>query len=180
MISFRSKITQKILGYIFLHEGSALYVNEMCRRFGVDRGNLVRKLKELEEEGILKSEWRGNQRYYTLNPSFPLIKEYKKIILKTVGFEAMLKTALQEVEDIKKAILFGSYAQDKMDLSSDIDLLVVGNHNTIELQRKIAAVQKTTNREVNVISMSPKEYSKKLKTDPLLKSIHEKKRIILL
>ena len=80
MIALRSKITQKILGYFFLHEGSAMYVNEMCRRFGSDRGNSVRKLKELEEEGILKSEWKGNQRYYSLNPSFPLRREYKRII----------------------------------------------------------------------------------------------------
>lgn len=180
MLSFRSKITQKILGYIFLHEGSALYINEMCRRFGVDRGNLVRKLRELEKEGILQSEWKGNQRYYSLNTEFPLLKEYKKIVLKTIGFEQMLKRSLGEVQGLQKALLFGSYAEDKMDVSSDIDLLVVGNHDTIDLQRKIVALQKNIDREINVISMSPQEYQRKQKTDSLLKSIHAKRRISLL
>jgi len=180
MLSLRAKNTQKILNYFFFHERSELYINEMCRRFGLDRGNLVRKLKELEEEGILRSEWKGNQRYYSLNTSFPLFKEYKKIFVKTMGFEPAVKGLLKEVPGVKKALLFGSYAQDRMDVSSDIDLLVVGTHDTIELQKKIAGVQKTMDREINVVSMSPAEYERKRRTSPLLKSIRTKKTILLL
>ena len=180
MLSLRAKNTQKILNYFFLHERSELYVNEMCRRFGLDRGNLVRKLKELEEEGILRSEWKGNQRYYSLNPSFPLFKEYQKIFVKTMGFEPALKGILKKLSGIRKALLFGSYAQDKMDASSDIDLLVVGTHDTIELQKKIAGLQKTMDREINVISMSPVEYERKRRLNPFLKSIQAKKNIPLL
>ena len=180
MLSLRAKNTQKILSYFFLHEGNELYVNEMCRRFGLDRGNLVRKLKELAEEGILRSEWKGNQRYYSLNPSFPLFKEYKKIFVKTLGFEPAVKGILKEIPGIRKALLFGSYAQDKMDPSSDIDLLVVGLHDTIELQKRIARLQKTLDREINVISMSPEEYERKRRTSPLLKSIQARKTVPLL
>ncbi|MDI6809166.1 MAG: nucleotidyltransferase domain-containing protein [Candidatus Eisenbacteria bacterium] len=180
MLSLRSQVTQKILGHFFLHEGNAMYVNEMCRRLDVDRGNLIKKLKELEGEGVLKSEWKGNQRYYFLNPSFPLLKEYKKIILKTVGFEHILRKTLQEVKGLRKAILFGSYAQDRMNLSSDIDLLAIGTHSTIDLQKKIAELQKAVDREINVISMSPQEYERKRKTDSLLKSIGKRKSIPIL
>ena len=128
MLSLRSKIVQSVLGYFMLHEEAELYVNEMARRFSLDDGNLARKLKELEQEGILKSRLRGKERYYSLNESFPLLKEYKKIILKTVGFEEILNNALKHLKGIEKAYLFGSYAEDKMDVSSDIDLVVVGKH----------------------------------------------------
>lgn len=180
MLGLGSKIAQKLLEYLFLHRGANLYVNEMCRRFGVDRGNLVKKLKEFEKEGILTSEWRGNQRYYSLNDSFPLIKEYQRIIFKTVGLEESLKKAIGEVTGIKIAVLFGSYAEDKMDLSSDIDLLVVGDHDTLELQKKISQFQKTIDREINVVSMGTKEYKRKQKADALLRSIRRKKSIPLL
>jgi predicted nucleotidyltransferase len=180
MINFRSKIAREIMNYLFLHEGTSLYVNEMSRRFGVDRGNLVRKLKELEKEGILKSEWKGNQRYYSLNPSFPLINEYKKIIFKTSGLEHGLKKVLEDVKGVKKAVLFGSYAADKMDLSSDIDVLVIGEHDTLDLQKKISQFQKSIDREINVINMGTKEYDKKLNTDPLLRTIQEGKSISIL
>jgi len=176
MISLRSKITQSVLGYLFLHEGVQLYVNEMSRRFQVDRGNLVRKLKNLEDEGILKSQWQGNQRYYSLNPAFPLIKEYKRIIMKTVGLEALLKDNLKGLKGIKEVFLFGSYAEDKMDLSSDLDLLVIGEHNTLDLQKKIADLQKTMDREINILSLGTSEYKKKIKSDPILQSITKKKK----
>ena len=180
VLGLRSKIAQEVLGYLFLHQGASLYVNEMCRRFGVDRGNLVKKLKELEKEGILTSEWKGNQRYYSLNDSFPLIKEYKQIILKTVGLEGSLRKAIVEVKGVKIAVLFGSYAEDKLDLSSDIDLLVVGDHDTLELQKKISQFQKSVDREINVVSMGTKEYERKQKADALLRSIRQKKSIPLL
>ncbi len=180
MISLRSRITQAVLGYFMLHEGAELYINEMARRFSLDDGNLTRKLKELETEGILRSEPKGKECYYSLNPSFPLLKEYKRLILKTVGFEHRLREALREVKGIQQAILFGSYAADKMNVSSDLDLLVIGKHDTIALQRKIAELQKTTDREINVISMSEEEYKRKRKTHPLLKSIHQKKSISIL
>ena len=180
MISLRSQITQAVLGYFMLHESAELYINEMARRFSLDDGNLTRKLKELEEEGILRSESKGKERYYSLNPSFPLLKEYKKLILKTVGFEHLLKEALLEVQGIQHAILFGSYASDKMNASSDLDLLVIGKHDTIALQRKIAELQKTMGREINVISMSEEEYKRKRRTHPLLKSIRQKKSVSIL
>lgn len=179
MVSLRSRITQAVLGYFMLHEDSELYVHEMARRLSLDQGNLDRKLKELEKEDILKSDLRGKERYYSLNASFPLLQEYKKIILKTVGFEQSLKQLLKTVKGLEHAYLFGSYARNKMDRSSDIDLLVVGDHSAIELQRKIAEIQKSVKREINVISMSAGEYRKKQRSDPFLKSILQKKKVQL-
>ncbi|MFC2149510.1 nucleotidyltransferase domain-containing protein [Candidatus Auribacterota bacterium] len=180
MISLRSKITQAVLGYFMLHESAELYVNEMARLLSLDQGNLDRKLKELEKEGLLKSDIRGKERYYSLNAAFPLLQEYKKIVLKTIGLEQRLKEVLRAVNGIEMSCLFGSYAGDKMDLSSDIDLLVVGSHSVIELQREIAKIQKTMSRELNVISMSSSEYQEKHNSDALLKSILRKKNIRLL
>lgn len=180
MISLRSDITQKVLGYFMLHETAQLYINEMARRLSIDDGNLTRKLKELEQEGIFKSELNGRERYYSLNRSFPLLKEYKRIILKTVCFEHALKENLKEVKGLRRAIIFGSYAEDKMDASSDIDLLAIGNHDTIDLQRKVSALKKTLEREINIVSMSESEYQRKKKTHPLLKSIEQKKKVVIL
>ncbi len=180
MLSLRAKLTQKIFNYFILQEEKESYVNDLARILDVESGNLTRKLSELEREGILRSRWQGKQRYYSLNKNFPLLKEYKNIILKTVGFEQLLKIVLKKITGIKKAIIFGSYAQDQMDSHSDIDLLVVGEHGTVDLQRSIAQVQKEVHRDINVVSMSVQEYDKKRKTDPFLKSIGTKKIINLI
>lgn len=180
MIGLRSKITQKVLGYFMLHEEAELYVNEMARRLDVDAGNLVRKLKSLEREGILKSRERGRERYYSPNKSYALYREYRRIILKTVGLEHLLKEALLQVRGIQAACLFGSYARNRMDPSSDIDLLLMGTHSTVDAQRKIASVKKSVDREINVVSMSPEEYRGGHGTHPLLKSIRSKQTVPLL
>ncbi len=176
----RSKITQAVLSYFFLQEDKAMYVNEIARRLNLNRGNLVRKLKELEVEGILRSKWQGNQLYYSLNSEFPLIKEYKNIICKTVGLEHILRERLKGLSEIKKVFIFGSYADDKMDISSDIDLLVVGDQDTIELHKMIAQVQKITDRAINTVSMSLEEFEKKKITEPFLKNIFKQKIIKIL
>ncbi|MDE2010362.1 MAG: nucleotidyltransferase domain-containing protein [Candidatus Omnitrophica bacterium] len=160
-----------------LQQDAERYVSDLSRSLDLDIGNLVRKLNQLEKEGILKSRLQGNQRYYSLNKNFPLLKEYKNIVLKTIGLEQVLKTALGRIPGIKKAVIFGSYASDKMDAHSDIDLLVVGAHGTVELQKAIAQVQKSIQRAINAVSMSLKEYSRKKGTDPFLKSVETKKNV---
>ena len=92
MISLRSQWTSKLLTYLFLHETESYYVNELARILGCDRGNLVRKLNELAKEGLLKSEFRGNQKYYSINKSFPLRKEYRAMLQKTFGLEEILSS----------------------------------------------------------------------------------------
>jgi len=177
MLSLRSKISQKVLNYFYLQQGAETYVSNLSRSLHIEVGNLTRKLNEIEKEGVLKSRWQGNQRYYSLNKSFPLFKEYKNIVLKTIGLEQILKAALSNISGIKKAVIFGSYAQNKMDSHSDVDLLVIGAHNTIDLQRAISDIQKSIQREINAVNMSLPEYTKKKKNDPFLKSIEAKKSI---
>ncbi len=180
MLSFRSKITRAVLSYFLLHDHAEMYVLEIARRLHLDDSNLAKKLLELEREGILKSRERGKERYYSLNLSFPLLKEYKQIILKTVGLEGALKTLLQNIPGLEEAYLFGSYAKDRMDSASDIDLLAVGGHDTVELRKSLSQVQKTTDREINLISMSRAEYEKRKKQDSFVRSLQKSKKVKLI
>ena len=179
MLSLRSKVTKTVLGFFMLHEHAEMYVREMARRFHLDDGNLTKKLKELEEEGVLKSRERGREKYYSINPVFPLLKEYRQIILKTVGLEGILKGLLQGISGLEEAYLFGSYASHQMDSASDIDLLAVGNHDTLDLRKKLSQVQKTIDREINLISMGQPEYEKRKKQDSFIKSLQKSKKIRL-
>ena len=171
MISLRSKITRKILDFFFLNPRVKKYTNELARLLELDPKNLDRKLKELEKGGLLKSEFLGRQRYFYLNARFPLLKEYKKIILKTLGFEKDLAAALKKLPQLKEAYLFGSYAKDKMDASSDIDILLVGSHSPLAAQKVILTFQRKIGREINIVDMTKKEFAaKKRSQDNFLKN----------
>ena len=178
MISIKSKIIRPLLNFYFLHPEHSFYMNEIARRFNIDKRNLARKLKELEKEGLFVSKVSGNQRYYSLNKKYPLYKEYRNIFMKTVGIEEKLKSALSNIDGIKEAYIYGSYARDKMDAFSDIDIIIIGSHDTIMIQKEISKLQKDMDREINVINIGLKEFNdKKNSRDPFILDIFKNKNI---
>jgi len=178
LISLRSEITKKLLNYFFINPHESLYINELSRKFNFDKRNLVKKLKELEKEGILKSQVRGNLKLYSINKSYPLYKEYKRIIFKTIGLEDKLKRVLKDVDGVKQAFIYGSYAKDKMDTHSDVDLLVIGYHEIVLLQRKLNSLQKEIDREINSVNMDEHELKQRIKNkDPFILGVFKKKHI---
>lgn len=181
MISIRSKVAIKLLDYFFLNPDAKAYINELARILDLDPKNTETKLKEFEKDGIFKSEFRGKERYFYLAKNNPILKHYRQIFLKTYGIEKKLKDTLNGIIGLKEAYIFGSYATNKMDSSSDIDILVIGTHSSIELQRLIAKLQKDTGRELNVTNLHPQEFDlKKKNKDPFIAKIFKTKIIKLI
>jgi predicted nucleotidyltransferase len=163
MISIRSKVAIKLLDYYFLNPDAQNYINELARILELDPKNTETKLKEFEKSGFFKSEFRGKERYFFLAKDSPILEHYRQIFLKTYGIEKRLKDMIRDIKGLKEAYIFGSYAANKMDSSSDIDILAVGSHSVLELQRHIAKLQKDTAREFNVTNLSQKEFAAKKK-----------------
>ena len=181
MISLRSKVAIKLLDYYFLNPDSQHYINELARILELDPKNTETKLKEFEKEGLFKSEFRGKERYFFLEKDNPVLEHYRQIFLKTHGIEKRLKDMLSNIKGLKEAYIFGSYASNKMDSSSDIDILAIGSHSVLELQRLIAKLQKDTGREFNVTNLSLKEFeAKKKDKDPFINSVFKTKTIKLI
>jgi len=178
MIAFRSKITISLLGYYFLNPNVPHHINELANLLEVDLGNLFRKLKELESEGILISETRGNQKYFSLNKNYPLLKEIKKIYEAKYGIAELLKGKLAKLKGLQEGYIFGSYVKNTLQQESDIDILLIGTHKSIEAKRLILPLQKIIQREINIIDLAPQEFKKRQKNnDELLKNIFSSKII---
>ncbi len=180
MISLRSKVAIKLLDYYFLNPDAQAYINELARILELDPKNTETKLKEFEKEGFFKSEFRGKQRYFFLAKDNPVLEHYRQIFLKTYGIEKRLKDMLRGIKGLKEAYIFGSYANNSMDSSSDIDILAIGSHSVLELQRVIVKLQKDVGREFNVTNLSPREFEAKKKTkNPFINGICKTKTIRL-
>ncbi|MDD5174296.1 MAG: nucleotidyltransferase domain-containing protein [Candidatus Omnitrophica bacterium] len=178
MIPLGSAITKKILNYFFINPHESLYVNELSRRLEVDKRNLVKKIKELESEGLLKSQSKGNLKLYSINTSYSLYTEYRKIIMATVGFQEQLSGCLKNIAGIREAYIYGSYAKNTMDGHSDIDVLVVGDAGTVAVQKSIGKLQKDIDREISVTVMSKADFKRRVKEkDPFVAGILKQKHI---
>lgn len=163
MTNFKSKITQKLFDYFFLNPSAEHYINDLARILKVDPGNLDRKLKELEKEGIFSSEKRGNQKYYFLNKSYSLLNEIKKLYNLKYGLEKKIAAELKNLKELKSAYIFGSYANGRLEAESDIDLLLIGSHSGLAAKRIAAGWEGEFNREFNIIDLTEEELEKKKK-----------------
>jgi predicted nucleotidyltransferase len=158
----KSKTRTDLLTLFFLNPERSYYLRELERRFGYSPGLLARELKILAGENILDRNARGREVFYQINKTHPLFHEIKGIIEKTAGVPKRLSDGLKKIKEIKQAYLYGSFAQGRMAVQSDIDLLLVGQET--ELLRKLfGRLEARFGRTINAAVYSEEEFEKKKK-----------------
>lgn len=150
-----------MLNFLLLNKEEKFYINELAKLLGEDPSNLYKKLLEFKKEGLLLDEFQGKERFFFLNKKYPFLKEYEKIILKGFGFEKILKDKLKSIKGVESVYIFGSYVKNHLSSESDIDLLIIGDFDTLKLQKALLEIQKSTGREINSIELTKKEFEKK-------------------
>jgi len=106
-----------------------------------------------------------------INKKNPFYEEFKTIIQKTIGIEALLKNALMSVEEINFAFIFGSYAKKDFRPESDIDMAVVGDVKEELLMKILKNIEKTIGREINYHLYAGKEFKEKIKANSFVRNI---------
>ncbi len=116
-----------------------IYGRELINKVNLSQKNIALTLNKLEKQGILVSKASGNRRYYSLNSSNPLLKEY--IILfenfRKIEFLESNKRMIDFSKGIKGEIvcIFGSYAKERAGKGSDLDILVIGNIDSLQIRK---------------------------------------------
>lgn len=157
-----SKVRIELLRILALNPESSFNINELSRRTGFSPRGVEKELKNLLAGGILKREVTGNQHRYQLDPSCPINREIRGIVLKTVGLSSVLEKALSPAQDkIELAFVFGSFASGDYANDSDIDLFVVSDLPGVKLAEILGPVQNEIGRAVNTAQLSPTEYKQR-------------------
>lgn len=159
----KSKTREKILQLFFCDVNKKYYLRELEKILSFSVANIRRELLSLEKTGLFKREKMGNQVYYFLNKENPIFNELKKIISKTIGVEAKIREGLKKVADIDAAFIFGSFAKNKEDSFSDIDLMIIGKPDESILISKISSIESDLKREINYNIFSAKDFKNGLK-----------------
>jgi predicted nucleotidyltransferase len=159
----RSKIRQDLLALFFTNPSKKYYLREIQRILGYSAGSIRRELLKFQRDNLFNIQREGNLVYYALNTEHPLFKELKAIVAKTVGIEGSLRNALASVEKIKMAFIYGSFGAKREKDTSDIDLMIIGNPDTSQLNEKIATLEKKLRREINPTIYALAEYKAKKK-----------------
>jgi predicted nucleotidyltransferase len=155
---FSSTARVKVLALLLLNPETHFYQREISTLTDLPIRAVQREVQRLQTLGLLTSFTRGNQVHYQVNRDFFLFPELKGIFLKTVGLTALLGDELKEAENIALAFIYGSYAVDQENTTSDIDLLVVGTLSSRALHTTLQEAEKLVHREINYTLFSPDEF----------------------
>jgi predicted nucleotidyltransferase len=155
---FSSTARVRVLALLLLNPETHFYQREISTLTDLPIRAVQREVQRLQTLGLLTSFTRGNQVHYQVNRDFFLFPELKGIFLKTVGLTALLGDELKEAENIALAFIYGSYAVDQENTTSDIDLLVVGTLSSRALHTTLQEAEKLVHREINYTLFSPDEF----------------------
>jgi predicted nucleotidyltransferase len=147
----------------------------------IDPSNLSKELGRLEREGLFRSEVSGRQKYFQLNPAYPLFDEVRKIVAKTIGAAPLIAQSLTKIEGINEAYLYGSFALNQQDAASDIDVLVIGAPAEEVLAQSMRRLERQLGREINYTVLTRKEFeARRARKDAFVADVWNKKRVSLI
>ena len=159
-----SNVQQRVLGLIFGHPERSFYTSEILRSVNSGTGAVERELKRLQSSGLVSVERIGNQKHYRANPDSPIFGELHSLVLKTVGLAGPLAEALRShASKIQAAFVFGSVAKDADTATSDIDLMVIGDHlDYSDLYTALQDAETKLRRKVNPLFLTPEDWRRKV------------------
>lgn len=176
-----SKNRAELLRLLLTNPEQSFYMQEIGRILGKKPGNFQRTINNMVKEGILTSEYKANARYFKVNKDYPLYKELKSIVFKTVGVAGSLKEILKKIGNISFSFIYGSYARAKEGYLSDIDLIIIGKPDEDRLIKELDQLERVLKREINYKLYTPKEFKKEIKEkEPFILEILKDKKIMLI
>ena len=173
---------RRILALLLLHPEQSFYVREIARLTKVPAGSLHRELKRLAESGLLLRNTLGNQVRYRANRECPIFTELAGIMRKTVGLVDVLREALAPLDsEIDLAFIFGSIAQGKERVTSDVDVFIVGSVSFASVVQTFSQTHEHLGREVNPVVMPKSDLlSKHAKGDRFVTRVLDEPKLFLI
>ncbi|MGA7271675.1 MAG: ArsR family transcriptional regulator [Acidimicrobiia bacterium] len=155
---FRSPEQQRLLGELFVFADTSLSLTELAARADTSLSGAHKEVERLEAAGLVKSHTVGRARHVEADQSSPLYPELRRLLLKIMGPEPMLRSALANIHGIRQAFIYGSWADPTQRSPADIDILVVGDPDVGAVYDAVSGVEAQVERPVNVTIRSPAEW----------------------
>jgi predicted nucleotidyltransferase len=176
----RSELRRALLVRLFSDPERELHPSQEARELGYTPQAVARELHRLEAAGMAISVRIGRARRYRADRGSPLFAEVSGLVSKTIGIEALLRDALDGLDGIEEAALFGSYARGEVTPHSDLDVLVIGTPDREALSERLASVESRVGREINVVTYTRREVDRLLASgDSFVRDVLEGPRVNL-
>lgn len=137
-----------------------VYGSDIAKRLKMNQKTVSNILNRLENDNIIKFSVEGKNKYYYLNKFNPDIKETIKLIEigRKIGFldkYKNLKDLFRKLEERTSGLIliFGSYAKEKANKESDLDVFVMGKISEVE------DLENLHNLKINIIKSTKEKFN---------------------
>jgi len=164
---FGSKTRVKLLQLFYGNPNRSFYVREITRKIDEQINSVRRELANLLSIGIITSETNNNRLYYEVDQKYhyyePLanifgaaeFKPGKQEAGKPTSVTAKTDHPIQSIGHVELTLYTGQFTRDE---SSGIDVLVVGDINSTQLDKFIADLETREGKEIRYTSMPLSEF----------------------
>jgi uncharacterized protein len=153
-----SLLRRQVLGALFARRGVEVHPRELARQLGRPPQTVNRELDRLEAAGILVSSRIGRARRYQVDEASPIAAEVRALVVKTIGVEARLRSALVDLPGVEEAFIYGSYARGSDRPTSDVDVMIIGTPDRRTLSERLVGLEQDLGRDVNVTAYAHDEF----------------------
>ena len=165
-----SKTRVKLLMKFFINSQNTSYLRNLEEEFGESTNAIRLELNKFEKAGLLITNTLGNKKIFKVNISHHFFKDLQSIIMKMVGLDQIIDYVVKRLGEVEEVYLVGKFARG---LESDIiDLVFVGEIDTVYLLELVEKVEKRISKKVRYVVFSQGDFSiNKIKdgtTEPLL------------
>lgn len=175
---FRSQTQQRVLATIFLESDRGWNMHELASRLGAPYASVHREVSRLLESGLLVEEKVGQARLFRPDQDAPAFRPLRDLLLVSFGAVPLLAQALHGIPGVDAAALYGSYAARLSGVSGpppqDVDLLVIGRPDPLQVYAVVREVSRELNRQVNPTILDWDEWRadsgflKEVRSNPLI------------
>ncbi|MDE0497663.1 MAG: MarR family transcriptional regulator [Acidimicrobiaceae bacterium] len=152
----RSRQQGEVLTYLMYDPDREISMSELAHRVGVPLSSVHREVERAEAAGIITSRRLGNTRFVRADTDSPYYDSLSDLLVRAFGPPHVLAEALEGVEGIEAAYVYGSWAARLHGVAgrrpvNDIDVLVLGEPDRAELYEALGGVEGRLGRPVNVV-----------------------------
>ena len=175
-------VQQRVLGLLFGQPDRRFQGAEIIRLAASGTGAVHRLLTRLADSGLVTVEKIGNQKHYQANRASPVFEELHGLLTKTSGLLIPLRAALVGFErQIVAAFVYGSVAKGRVQVKSDIDLMVISDELAYaELFSALQPAETQLGRAINANLMTPEEWRRKRGGDGFANRISAQERLFVI
>jgi predicted nucleotidyltransferase len=178
---FGSKARVSLLTLFCLNPGKQFYVREIERKTKLSYISVSNELKNLQEFGLLKSTFNGNQKHFWIDEQFLLYEDLQKIILKTEGVTKTITDTFSLLKNVDFLFIYGSFASGKANVQSDLDLFIVGNVSHDDVIDMIVKKENEIGRPINFTIYKQEDLLSRIKNqDSFIMNVLNEPKIMLI